>query len=1172
MAATERTIEQRQVISHRDGDLLVSASAGSGKTTVLIEHVMELILDEEHPVDVDRLLIATFTNAAAEEMRERLAKVLDERIRQQPEDAACLRRQRLLIPHAHISTLDSFFGRLVRDHYQKLEIDPDYRIGDDGELKLLKNDVADALFEKKFKEADQGFFALVDTYAKDKSDKDLKDQLIRFHQFAQSSPDPREWIKKSAAGVAAGLEDPVLKDYVRLKKQELQSMADCLAHAQDQPLDASILTTLEKDREVLQRLIDTRDTADFFRTLDSSGFGNFKGPKLNQRTDVEWAVADLRKTIKGKLDAFSKSQGLQNPEMINEMAADLAVPLQAFADLALSFDSDYSEAKQEQNILDFNDVNHLALKLLRENDDITEELRESFEEIIIDEFQDINRLQEEILSLLSKTAEGRGNRFMVGDVKQSIYGFRMAEPDIFQDKYESFSPEEGAPRRKIDLNANFRSRRGVLDAVNAVFSRIMMPECGRVDYQNNAMLQYGAQYYEEAPDDRYRAELMLIEKQEDQVSDPEILAIARRIRDLVDRQNGLAIYDKQEGRMRRAEYRDVVILARAAGAVSADYVAALRAEGIPAIADKKTGFFNAPEIMLLTNVLRIIDDPRQDVPLMAVMVSPMFGLGEDLILNLKLDYMASNPSGTLNDTLYDACLAGEDPGLKRFLEKLDRFREYASHHSIHELITLILEETGYLYYASALTDGAVRRANVEMLLERAIDFESTSYSGIFQFNRYLEQLKKYEIDYGEADVISQQDNVVRVMSVHQSKGLEYPIVILADSSHQYNMKDSQKDIPHHPSYGIRADYIDRERNLKIKTLSKDALAAFLNRRTLEEEMRILYVAMTRAREKLIITGKVEEKKEDKKSAKEGSTMETLWQGNGPLPSWLVFSKKNDLDLIRLAVGRENPAFIINTFGENDRKSGEEQHVRGILQDRKEMEALDPRQVYDAELKARLDAIEGYVYPWQGATVNRRVYAVSDLKKKASDREIVIRAEGDEGAEDAAKRGTAYHLLMSKVDPERGTEILYIKEQLTKLMQQGQIDPLIGAQMHPEWIRSYFTSAIGKRTAEAWKEGRLYREKPFILGKPADEVDPSNSPEDMVMIKGVIDNFFLEDDGIVLIDYKTDRIRPGEEQVLADRYRTQLIYYAAALENAFKRPVKEMYLYSFVLGKVIEVRP
>ncbi|MBO4289883.1 MAG: helicase-exonuclease AddAB subunit AddA [Lachnospiraceae bacterium] len=1188
MAASERTIEQRQVIEHRNGDLLVSASAGSGKTTVLIDHVMALVLDEEHPVEVDRLLIATFTKAAAEEMKTRLAAAIDARIKEGSPDAARLRRQRLLIPHAHISTLDSFYNWLVRNYYHKLKIDPDFRMGDDGEMKLMQKDTADVLFEKLYQKGDPGFLGLVDSYGGDKNDEDLKKDVINLYGFAQSSPDPDEWLRNSARIVEAGLEDPVIHDCVRMMKADLSDMKDRLRQAIDTltPSESKLLPRLTEEYAMLENLDRAEDISTFLRLLHFVSFNDLPRIGSKDKINAEWSAIDLRNTIKKIVkEQMREKFGMENPVLINDLAPAVAVHMRAFVDLTIDFGKAFTEAKQEKNILDYGDVSHLVLQLLRENEDIAAELRNSFEEIIIDEFQDINRLQEEILQLLSGSAQGRHDRFMVGDVKQSIYGFRMAEPDIFQDKYETFSPAEGSDHRKIDLNANFRSRREVLDAVNAIFSRVMTKECGRVDYQGSAMLKYGAKDYEEAPDDRYKAELILVEKPEDKEDDAEIREIANRIKELTDPATGLQIFDKKEKITRLAEYRDIVVLARSAHSVSADYVAALREAGIPAAADKKAGFFTAPEIVLICSMLKIIDDPRQDIPLMSVLVSPMFGLDEDLILNLQLDHRAGEKRGTLNDTLYDALLFSDDSRVKNFIETLNRYRDYAGYHSIHELISLILEDTGYLYYASALTDGGIRQANIEMLLERAIDFEATSYSGIFQFNRYIEQLKKYEIDYGEGDSLREQDNIVRVLSVHQSKGLEYPIVFLADCSHQYNDFDSSASIPHHPRYGIRANYMDRERNIKVNTLSKGALGYFIKRRNREEELRILYVAMTRAREKLIITGT-----ETKKKGAETPGKEYFFADKTTLPPWLIFSFSNNLSLIKAAIGENTTALNIIRKTENEIEKDEESRIRDILQNRREMESLDPETTYDAALKEQLEKIKAFAYPWQSATENRSVYAVSDLKKKATERDLVIRADGDEGAEDvlkrdevirtdgdegaedAAKRGTAYHLLMSKVDPERGTEILYIKEMLAKLMKQGQIEPDIGAQLHPEWIRSYYTTPIGKRTADAHREGRLYREKPFILGKPADVVDPSNSPDDTVMIKGVIDNFFIEDDGIVLVDYKTDRIRPGEEGLLADRYRTQLVYYAQALENAFKRPIKEMYLYSFALGKTIEVRP
>ena len=1157
MAETVWTTEQRAAVEHRGGDLLVSASAGSGKTSVLVAHILRLIEDD---VDLDRLLIATFTNSAADEMRQRLTKEIDRRIRDGG-PAARLRRQRMLIPQAVISTLDSFFGRIVRSHYQKLEIDPDFRIGDDGELKLLQIDAVDALFERKYKEADPAFFALVDAYGGDKTDEDLKEQVIGLHEFAQSAPDPVAWLNESVEEVSAGYEDRLIRLCAEEERAVLESVCGSLRPVLDdlKKEASAYVPVISAELARFESLVQASGHRAFIEGLKGLEYGRLPSIRNDKKTGTEIYAAALRSAVKDRIEKGRKRLCSADEDSVNRVARMAAVPLKAFADLAVEFGSDYYTAKTERNILDFSDVNHLALKLLREDPETAKELREGFSEIIIDEFQDINRLQEEILTLLSGGTDGRGNRYMVGDVKQSIYGFRMAEPDIFQDKYDRYGLP-GAEGTRIDLNANFRSRKEVLDTVNAVFSRVMTPQSGRVDYRKNAMLVAGAKDYPDGGD-RFRTELVTVEEAKSADLDPELLFIAQRIRALTDPADGLQIWDKDKKCTWTAQYRDIVILARSANAVAEDYVDTLRAMGIPAIANRKQGFFYAPEIRLLCDLLRVIDNPRQDIPLMAVLVSPMFGIGEDRILNLRLDHMGREPEGSLNDTLYDACLEGGDGEVRTALDTLARYRSYASYHSIHELLSMVLEDTGYLYYAAALTDGETRMANIDMLLERAIDFEKTSYSGIFQFNRYIELLKKYEIDYGEAEVISERENVVRILSIHKSKGLEYPVVFLAGCGRQFNQQDSRAAILRHPAYGIRADYIDPEENVKYSTISRGALAWFIERRSREEELRVLYVAMTRAREKLIITGKVKETKKKDLSAE-------LFAGDDTLPGWYVFSPSTPLKLLQMAlgIGPGNQIMSLTAL-----EAEEDRRIKANLKERRELEVLDRDGVYDAPLRAQMEALQDFTYPYAGAAVNRIVYAVSDLKKKASAREVVIRAEGDEGAQDAAERGTAYHLMMCKADPERAGEILYLKELLAGLIRRGQIRPEIGADMRPELVRAFFTGPLGRRAAEAHREGRLYREKPFILSLPADRVDADNHPDDTVMVKGVIDCFFIEDDGIVLADYKTDRLRPGQERLLADRYRTQLVYYADALEDAFGRPVKEMYLYSFSLGKEIEVK-
>ena len=1163
MAATKWTTEQQQAISHRDGDLLVSASAGSGKTAVLIAHILDLIEDGDKNVDLDRLLVATFTNAAADEMRQRLAKGIDDRIAAGG-PAARLHRQRLLIPQASISTLDSFFIRTVRSHYQRLDIDPDFRIADEGELKLLQADVIDALFEQKYGGEDPAFFALVDAYGDDRSDEDLKDQVIALYTYSRSAPDPEQWLTDGVSHVEDGFGDPVVLRYLQEEAETFAALC-----AAEMPVlqrlkneNSKLMPAIADDVNMFERLSQIEDPRAFAAAVQSVSFTALPRILNAKKTPTERMTVELRNAIKARVKKTTDRIGRTDVQSIDRIAAKTAAPMRMFAQLAVEFGRAFYAAKLDRNILDFSDVNHLTLKLLRENADIAKELRQRFQEIIIDEFQDINRLQEEILTLLSGDADGRHDRFMVGDVKQSIYGFRMAEPDIFQDKYERFDGDDAAGTR-LDLNKNFRSRPEVLDAVNAVFSRVMTPEAGRVDYRNNAMLTAGAQEYTDGGA-AYCAELLTIQEDKDTGIDPEMRMIAGRILELTDPMTGLDIWDKEEKRSRKAQFRDVVILSRAANAVAEDYVNALRACGIPAVANRKQGFFAAPEIRLLCDLLRVIDNPRQDIPLMAVLVSPLFRIDEDRLLNLRLDQRQRLPEGTLQGTLYDACLESRDADIEKVLADLARYRQFACGHTIHELISLILEETGYGYYAAALTDGAARQANIDMLLERALDFESTSYSGIFQFNRYIELLKKYEIDFGEAEVVSSQDNVVRILSIHKSKGLEFPIVILAGCSKQYSRQDTRSVILRHPAYGIRADYIDAAENVRYAALARSAMAYFTERRNREEELRILYVAMTRAREKLILTGKTAQKENDEPET-------DLFDPDAPLPGWYVFAASTILDVVTKAIGTGNPHIMVRNITMPETEEAEDRRLAELVRERAELESLDPQAVYDPALQERLAALERFAYPFAGATQNRMVYAVSDLKKKGTERTVQIRAEGDEGADEAARRGTAYHLMMAKADPERATEILYLKELLADLIRKGQLEPGIGADMRPELVRAFFAGPLGRRAAAAHAEGRLYREKPFILSLPANGVDATNSPEDTVMVKGVIDCFFLEDDGIVLADYKTDRLDPGQEQVLADRYRMQLVYYADALETAFKQPVKEMVLYSFSLGKAIEVK-
>ena len=1209
------TPEQQKVIDLRNRNILVCAAAGSGKTAVLVERIIEIVTDEEHPVDIDRLLVVTFTNAAAAEMRERIGKALSARLCQTP-DNVHLQRQVSLLHNAQITTIDSFCLFVIRNNFNDIGLDPGFRIADEGELRLLKQDTLTELLEQQYQEKNKSFLSCVEYFTGGSNDRLLEEYISKLYEFSMSYPWPEDWISQCMRGYkitsVSELEETdwchYIIRYIRTLVAESIADLDIALQLTERP-DGPYMygETLEKEKEMLSKLTQIETFAGFYEAFTTVSFGRLPSKKDDSVNPLlREKVQLLRKNLKKRLDDIREAYLVLSPEKVVERMEAAAPNVEELLLLVLAYKELLDQRKRRDNMIDFHDMEHFALDILlsRQEDGsvlpstAAREYRAHFKEILIDEYQDSNLVQELLLKSISGEEDENYNRFMVGDVKQSIYKFRLARPELFIEKYIGYT-KEASNRQRIDLHRNFRSRPQVIDSVNSVFSRMMRPELGGVDYDEEAALYQGAVFpksetgTEDSAADPYRTEYLVIGKDEESrltTRGQEAAAIAHKIRELYA---SLKVTDKETGKLRPVRYSDIVILLRTTAGWAEEFKAVLEQEGIPAYVSSRTGYFQTVEIKVLMQLLRVIDNPLQDIPLYGTMKSFFGGFEEEEIAKIR----AEDKQAPLYELLinYDG---EEKEKVQEFLKWLSGYRRKTAYTPIHKLIQDILTETGYLDYVTARPGGSQRRANVEMLLTRAAAFENTSYYGLFHFLRYMEQLEKYEVDYGEADILDENADVVRIMSIHKSKGLEFPVCFVAGLSKSFNMQDTTGRMIADADMGIGVDYVDEEVRLQSKTLKKRAVALKMKLDTLGEEMRVLYVAMTRAREKLILTGMtadVDQFEAELSKQKEFGSFDR----SGKIPFSVLAGASCYLDFLfpcldEVTLIRPKELFLADVQGavvEIDRKqkllAGKDGENKQIM----------------TELSGRFEKI----YPYQYLSDLFVKTTVSELKKKAI-HDLSFRSMEDLNLGDGAKgndteqaftaqwfeepeivpyipsfissteemsgtdRGSAYHKVMELLDFAKLGECRepdvdkQLNEQLEQFVEEGRLTVQWRESIDNRKIRTFLKSSLAKRMGRAAQLGRLRREQPFVLGLPASRLGGQFPESEQVLIQGIIDVFFEEDGRIIVADYKTDRVKAPEE--LITRYQVQLDYYAQALTRLTGKEVTEKIIYSFALGREI----
>ena len=1184
---------------------------------MLVERIIRRLTEDARPADVDRLLIVTFTEAAAAEMKERIAAAIEKKLEERPGDAH-LERQATLIHSAPITTIHSFCLSVVRDHFHVIGIDPGFRIAEEGELKLLKQDVLDELLEACYAQGEKAFLDLVERFGTGRNDRKIEGLILKLYEYSRSYPRPGRWLDSCAEAYRAGDEgygEIVRKaaERARLRVRDLREILTAARKICEEPDGPYMYAeALEADLEAVGHLEAQEDYDSLCGAVSGIRWKRLSAQKDGLVSpEKKEAVKKLRDQAKKTVKELAETYFYAPKEEWGRTMERAGGSMETLAELVKRFAALLEEKKRSRNLIDFSDMEQFALAILTEEADgtlipspVAREYQERFEEVMIDEYQDSNLVQEAILTSVSRVREERWNIFMVGDVKQSIYSFRLSRPELFLEKYDTYTTADSR-RQRIALHKNFRSRPEVLESVNRIFRKIMRKELGGIEYDEGAALYPGASF-PELPEDRrtggfsFGTELLLLDKEDTGTETgrrAEARMIARRIRELV---SGGLVTDRENGGFRRVQYRDIVILTRSVRGWAEDFTAVLAEEGIPAYSVSREGYFETYEVSLLLDYLRILDNARQNLPLAAVLTSCFCGLDEDELARIRLscpgrpffEAAAAYAEGTAGEerrggsqeeTQAETSEVPQDregqSGSDRTREKLrifyrqaEWFRRRVPYTPIHDLLAEIIERTGYGLWITAMPGGAQRAANVEMLTEKASAFEGTSYKGLFNFIRYIEQLKKYDVDYGEAGILDEQSDTVRIMSIHKSKGLEFPIVFAAGMGKRFNLQDTKGSVILHPDWGAGLDDIDIERRTKQPTFLKKMIQRESLLETLAEEQRILYVALTRAKEKLIMTG-----------CADLSGFSEEGGGSVFLPS----EARCCLDWILPAAaekGEEKPGEIgVRVFEAEDLEAPAAQTEAEILA-LDVLEHWDTSKVYDPALREQIREQMAYGYPYADEGKMKMKFTVSELKKRGSlaeeaGQELYEEPEAvpliprflqqEEEGLTGASRGSAYHKLLELLDlrkPYQTEEA--VAGAAEGFRKAGRLSDEMAACIRPGDILRFLNCESGKRMAAAAGKGKLFREQPFVLGVDASEIYPGDRSGETILVQGIIDVWFEEDDGLVVLDYKTDRVRRGAE--LREKYHAQLDYYAEALEQLLEKPVKEKIIYSFTLGEEIIV--
>lgn len=1208
------TNEQQAAIDSRGQTLLLSAAAGSGKTAVLVERIIRRLLDKEYPIDITELLVVTFTKAAAAEMRDRIGTALMKALSETKDPR--VERQLALLPSAQISTLHAFCQHVIRKYFYTIDLDPAFSIAGEEELNLLRRQVLEDVFLSYYEDDEKAsiLYPLADMFGSDRGDDILMDTVSRMYTYARSLAWPEHWLKEAARAydVApdAVIDDMVwagpIKDAVRRILEEDAHLYDgVLYHLRQREAFAPACDTFVAEQAALRQAAQARSWNDLSRFVRAIDFPRLKS--LRKLSDDDKAVWERCKKVRDdvKKDVIKTLQSVYfsaTPEEWLDGMRAMKPVMDGLVTLTLDFAKAYGAAKKEKGWIDFSDLEHFCLQILLAPDAspehpvpsaAAEELRSQYEEVFIDEYQDTNGVQE----LITRLVSGEDNRFMVGDIKQSIYRFRLADPTLFLEKYQSFSRDEKAVQHCIDLGRNFRSVPVVLDAVNAVFSRAMTAEAAGMDYGEREKLYAGRQ----APDDERwiggPVEVDIVPTPSDEEDDDGSTAFEKECRFIAGRIGELLasgrMAARKDGTLEPLSYRHIVVLLRSMAGKADVLIQALQEGGIPSYAEQSGGYFAAVEVQVMLALLRCIDNPEQDLAMAAVLRSPLVGLDETALAGVRLAgdgtlwqnlpaFVASLPDGV-----------DEKEDLQQFMAAFDSWRTYSRRHGVAELLQRLYDDTAYVDFVGAMPGGDVRQANLKALYDRARQYEEAGFRGLFRYLQLMDKMKEDGLDLAPAKVVSEKEDVVRIMSIHKSKGLEFPVVFVADMGKAFNRRDTQDQILFHNRLGIGLKQYDPEWRISYPTLIWSGIAAQLRWEGTAEEERILYVAMTRARDQLILTGHSSHIDRDwQRWTSRLNPAQAKSYFDWVMPAALApFGAKADADYARPGAAWQDAVWQVRIAKAVPAGTVEE----GAYDGEPRLEALRRGDLTGTPVPSWLDEQLSWQYAYPQAVRTAAKFSVSEVKRRyqelhsdelQDEAALSVPAAavippapgeddafaalppwlaGEEAAVSGAQRGTALHKALQYITPAADQTTATLRREIDAFVRQGLLSREEAKLVYVPVLAAFCQSDIGRRMAES---PELHREYPFTVLLAGGDPLPETETGEQILIQGVIDCLFREDDAWILVDYKSDRLETAD--AFRRRYAVQLALYKRAVEQITHRPVEETYIYSLHLQQEIRL--
>ena len=1225
MSGVSWTKEQKQAIEKKGTNLLVAAAAGSGKTAVLVERIIHKIIDEK--MDIDKMLVVTFTNAAASEMRERILEAIYKKIEENPEDIH-MQRQITLLNKASICTIHSFCLDVIRNYFYEINIPANFQIGSSAEMELLKQETLEELLEEKYINKDEEFLQLIDTYANYRGDENLKELILKIDNQIQSSPFPKDWLEEKVE--MFNLKDKLEQDFSKtvwgkILLQELsEELTECILKLKKVETNLRKYIELEKYANVIAndineiekiiKVINQNDENTWSKVYEMVQILTFEKWPVDRKVTIDYKndAKDVRDKVKKSVNNTLEKMMIYTSKEANETINQMYPILKNLENIILEFENKFKEKKLEKNRIDFHDIEHYALEILIKEENgkyvssnVAKEIQEKYEEIAIDEYQDSNLVQEYILNSVSKG----NNIFMVGDIKQSIYRFRQARPELFLEKYRNYSKiedDEINPKemslmnhRKIQLFKNFRSRDEVLELTNWVFEQIMSEKLGDVEYNEDEFLNLGADYPENSKEmvipechildlasedneedgnnikkenanefeDEQSEESQIIEKNVEEAK-----LVAKKIEELLN--SNFKIFDKKIKSLRKLEFRDIAILLRSTTNVAPIYEKELLSRGINVYSDTSTQYLDSTEIQTIISLLKIIDNPMQDIPLVLVLRSPIGNFTDNELVEIRIVDQKSY--------FYEAMLKARVSVKEELKQKIDTFvnmlenwKKGQKEKPLDELIWQIYQETNYYYYVGLLNNGNLRQANLKMLFERAKQYESASFKGLYNFICFIDRLKLNSGDLSAAKVIGENDNVVRIMSIHKSKGLEFPIVFLSGTGKQFNKQDLNDSILIHQDLGFGPKFIDSANRIEYPTLAKEALKLKLETELISEEMRVLYVALTRAKEKLIVTGVT---KNFEKQCKEKEEMIFLYQkqNTNKVEERLLKKYISYLDWLVLLnlkdPKQEKIKFFVHKIDKNKNVQTEEKQEETIENkkiDIKELENIKKELAwkYKYDISAKIPTKTSVSKLKEIKQNDEQEIDLEELlsKEKVHKYEKPSFMVKENKSITNSRKGTLVHLCIQKLNEKKEYKEKEIKELINELVKKEIILKEEAEQIPIVGLLKYVQSDLWKELKEA-KE--VHKEEPFYMFVQANRIDENYPKEEKVLVQGIMDLYYInKNNELVLVDYKTDYVQKGEEQKLIDKYKEQLNLYKEALENSLERKVDKVLIYSTWIGKV-----